>query len=259
MTMLRFYKRLTTVFVSFHILFSPFLIAEQRPLTIERLANQKFQSYYGVGMANYTFVVIFTAEGTYSTEIGSDLGHEDGTYEIIGDHVALQGKHCPEIPGFQKSSACAFAPATCRAESTPESLYYSEYLVCQSDHTLTFVMNQATDSMRMPFPKSAVPFGQKKSFNGIAVITMGRAKGKTIDAVKIRKTPSINGEAKSYYPFPSDPPSPQPFVPAGAGVIVIARTINKEAVKGWNNYWYLVNVGENREVWMFAEFVKLDK
>jgi hypothetical protein len=84
---------------------------------------------------------------------------------------------------------------------------------------------------------------------------MGMKKGVTTSAVKIRKTPEAEGEELVYFSEIFAPE--QKSVPNKTSVTIIARTLEKQTVQKWENYWYYVQVGAHDGVWMFGEFVKI--
>ncbi len=93
----------------------------------------------------------------------------------------------------------------------------------------------------------------RRKVNGIEVITMGAVWGKALQNVRVRTAPSINA---SIIKFPK-----LDYWPKGASVRVLARTVQKERVQQWTNYWYYVeNTAEEespRYGWMFGEFIAI--
>jgi len=227
------------------------------PLTMENLAVE-LPHLMTMGSGG----IEFQKAGTYKGHIEGEAvaWGDEGTYTIRNDQVELKPTKCfyhydRDVTDCDQSLGHAF----CKAHASPNDLYYAYTLRCTSAKNRKFF---ESGSMDFVFPQTAVPAGAKRMFNGRAVVIIGK-QGSTTNGVKIRKTPFLDGEDMPFY-FGAfcDPTSldcVKPFVPAGTSVTVIARTENKEQVKNWNNCWYLVNVGFNREVWMFAEFVKLDK
>ena len=53
------------------------------------------------------------------------------------------------------------------------------------------------------------------------------------------------------------------WIPAGTPVRVAGRTLEKDQIGSWNNYWYLLEVPTDAEGstgyrWAFAEFIELE-
>jgi len=201
----------------------------------------------------------FASDGTYTYEYGSEgvSWYNRGTYSIKGDIVVLKPDFCStHREGTAGDCGETMGEASCSIRTTPDDLYYYKYLTCISKKNKNAV---ATNDASMPLPveQSRVKSGTSKIFKGVPVITMGLAKGITITNVKIREKPSVNSKSLEYYKEIYGPGGEYQSVPAKTEVVVIARTRDREKVQSWNNYWYLVSVGFNSEVWMFGEFVKL--
>lgn len=198
---------------------------------------------------NNTYMASYSSEGMY--------WYNEGTYEFRKDIIQLKAEVCKSSSESDDQINCKETLGNAKVEllATSTSLYYSEYLVVTSDdnHNL-LTTGEDNNSFSIGVPGKELPEGTVRMVNGVKVITMGLQTGKTTSEVKIRNSPSTKGEVLKYWPgiYEED----MKAVPIDTYVTVIARTENKEQVQKWNNYWYLINVGGNTEVWMFGEFVK---
>jgi hypothetical protein len=189
-----------------------------------------------------TFALYYAAPGYTS--------YNTGSFSIEGGQVRLRPVKCYTDRGGSpmdcKEGAGEF---TCRISENAESLHYSRFLSCDA--------KKAETAAGIDFPAhgSKVKSGEKRRIQGIGVVTMGAREGVTTASVKIRKSPSTDAEAVTFVDF--EVQASLPSVPANSRVIVLARTEAKEKVGKWNNYWLCVDVGMNRGVWMYGEFVSL--
>ncbi len=92
-----------------------------------------------------------------------------------------------------------------------------------------------------------------REVNGVPVVTVGAVMAMTMQNVRVRTAPSVKA---SLIKFPT-----LDYCPKGSYVRVLARTVQKEQVQQWTNYWYYVeNLGEPespRYGWMFGEFLAI--
>ena len=108
--------------------------------------------------------------------------------------------------------------------------------------------------------KFKVKEGIKGRINGIEAISMGGKKGVTTENVRIRPKPTIDSK---YLEYSNEIEGKLPYYPKGWDVIIYARTLNKDKIGKWNNYWYYVElVCDSREmesgwVWVYGEFIKI--
>lgn len=93
----------------------------------------------------------------------------------------------------------------------------------------------------------------RRKVNGVEVSTMGAVMGMTTQNVRVRTAPSVKA---SIIKFPT-----LDYCPKGSYVRVLARTLQKERVQQWDNYWYYVENTAQQESprygWMFGEFIAI--
>ncbi len=184
--------------------------------------------------------------------------HSEGQYELNGGKVILHQESCKdEDTGMALNHAENYDLLILTIEKSDADLYYSQYLVLE----LTVMKADVCNLPRLQFgiPDTKVPVGSLRSFDGIEVATMDMQKGVTIVNAKIRLKPSIKSKSVQYMETPYGPGLPKESVPAGTTLVIKARTLEKEQVNQWNNYWYLVDVGVHENVWIFGELIRPGK
>lgn len=225
-------------------------------ITREWLSASEFSDHGSIWGA----VLSFNADGTYKMEYSSEGWDwtDSGRYELSGSGAVLKPSSC-NGKAYTKpaDSELSMGEAEVTVAEKKDDLRYGSYLSVKSRFNKKNLVGQDLVCDTMLFPvKDSLLRNAPRSHKGIPVITMGCAKGVTVSNVKIRKGPSVSAEALSYMRSHGD--DAQDFVPQGTKVTVIARTVKKEKVLSWENYWYLVDAGAEEEVWMYGEFVRLD-
>ncbi len=200
--------------------------------------------------ANYTYMAKYESEGMY--------WYNSGSFKLEKGLIKLSPEICRQFPDAEEGIDCSNTLGEAKIDLIEDSysLYYSEYIFIESRNNKQLLMEgKENDSFRMPVPGKEVPEGETRMIGKCQVITMGMKKGITTSAVKIRKTPEMEGEELVYYSEIFAPE--QKSVPNKTSVTIIARTLEKQTVQKWENYWYYVHVGAHDGVWMFGEFVKI--
>jgi hypothetical protein len=222
---------------------------------IKKYIGQTYHYYMLLGIielrmdANNTYIARYESEGLY--------WYNSGKFKMEKGVIKLSPEICRQFADSDDGIDCSNTLGEAKIDliEDPYSLYYTEYIFVESRVNKQLLMEgKENDSFRMPVPGTEVPEGETRMISKWQVITLGMKKGVTTSAVKIRKTPETNGEELMYYPeiFASE----QKAVPKNTSVTAIARTMEKEKVNKWENYWYYVQVGAHDGVWMFGEFVK---
>jgi len=128
------------------------------------------------------------------------------------------------------------------SESSLRSIYYLEI---EPDQLL--IWNRSID----------VAPQMRRVWRGFEVVSIGQD-GFTNNAVKVR-----GGPGTSYDPVELEKYS-EIFIPEGEPVRVRARTLEKDPVGSWLNYWYLISVelfhymGSSYQfVWAYGEFIDI--
>jgi hypothetical protein len=202
----------------------------------------------------------FTADGDYVAEYSSEGWEwlDSGKFEIKGQTVILS----PLVTDGKKylnkeDSYHSLGEGSCYLENPTDDLFYGSYLVCESKYNTDFLLGQNIKGNKIKFPvKGSILKNVKRRYQNMNLVTLGLGDAEAIQNVKIRKAPSIAGEAVKF--FPDIFGDSFEFVPKGTKLTLIARTENKVKVEKWNNYWYLVNVGAVSNVWVYGEFVKIN-
>lgn len=214
--------------------------------------NEFYFSCCGIGGSGLSFLRNSRFISTYNIDGGS-LWHNEGNYEIAGTSILLHPVSCRQNKGGDAIDCKkTVGELVCHLEKDDESVFYSLYLTCKPKKP----DNQFYKSLKFQYPvkDSEVRAGEMKKVDGVAVITTGKASAVTTSNVKLRAKPSPTAREIEFTLYPD---YRSPFVPAKTEITVYARTVDKEKVQNWENYWYYVKAGGAGEAWMFGEFVKL--
>lgn len=201
--------------------------------TITLRSDQTYEAHYGSGGCNWD---------------------DTGKWNVQSGEIELVPTTCD----FNTEPDCnkSLGDASIEVLFTDSDLYYSEYIQVTSPNKVIIGDTYYLYSMIFGVPGRELVNNEKRNFKGVDVVVMGLKQGITTSDVKIRDTPTINGKIINYWKEMGA--DNLEFVPKGETVEVIARTVNKEKIKKWENYWYLVNVGMEFQVWMFGEFVEFN-
>jgi len=198
-----------------------------------------------------TYTARYESEGIY--------WYNSGKYRVEKGLIRLAPEICRQFADTDDGVDCSSTLGEAKVDLIRDdySLYYKEYLFFESRYNKQLLIEgKENDNFRLPVPGTEVPEGETRMISKWQVITIGMKKAITTSAVKIRKTPEAHGEELAYYSEIFAPE--QKSVPKNATVTVVARTLEKEKVDKWENYWYYVHVGAPDGVWMFGEFVKFN-
>jgi hypothetical protein len=207
-------------------------------------------------------VIEFNKNGTYEAnyESAGVCWHNRGDYTVKDNKISLVPSVCKDYKKDKKVVPCekTLGRAGCTIIEDLKSLYYTRYLECTSLDNKN-VLGFDSPRILFPLPQFRIKSGEERVFNGTRVIVLPDTTGVTTGNVKIRKSPSVTSESLKYLDKMVYDPTAKTldFVPRDTKVAIIARTKDKCAVDKWTNYWYLVSVGMETEVWMFGEFLKV--
>ncbi len=251
---------LKTIFcASFLTAFALGAILQAKPVR-DAFAGQTFTLAHPLGKCELRVKHDSAYEATYASE--GLYWHNEGAYRVTPGGIALEPNLCADSKGgVQVSCAATLGRAECGYRDDNGSLYYTRFFACRSadNRRVLGVDGDEPDMILFPVEEFKVKPGAARAHKGVPVVTMGLAHGYTTSDVKIREAPSVDAKALQYFisSFPDPTAKAMDYVPKGTQVTVIARTRETVQVGAWNNYWYLVSVGQVSEVWMFGEFVKL--
>ncbi|MCU0849326.1 MAG: hypothetical protein MUD12_15700 [Spirochaetes bacterium] len=186
--------------------------------------------------------------------------HDKGKYNIKNNKVYLEAGVCKEFKENRDNMPCdeTFGSGECTVINDNESLFFTKFLKCISYNKN--VSGFKSLEIIFPMPEFKVKPGEERVHGEIKVIVLIGSTGVTTSNVKIRQSPGINSESIKYIDginFINQTAKTYDFVPKGKKITIIARTKEKDKVEKWNNYWYLISVGENNGVWIYGEFIKI--
>ncbi len=248
-------KRLL-MFVAVFLCMAPAFAEKVSQSDIDGLINSRLTCYIPMGHSAITLM----KNNRYSMELGSPGPdwRSEGRYELKNSRLLLHPEKCYDgTTSKTLSPDCGntMGEAVATLDKSDSDLYFSKYLVIEAADRKKIAGDTAI--LRFGLPGTKVTAGSRRSFDGINVITMGMQMGVVTANAKIRLKPSTQARSMKYLESPYGPGSLTESVPAGTSLKVKARTVEKDKVGQWNNYWYLVDVGMCSDVWIFGELVKL--
>jgi formylglycine-generating enzyme required for sulfatase activity len=88
-------------------------------------------------------------------------------------------------------------------------------------------------------------------------VTVNRP-GTVTTGVRLREKPYTSAALIEYWSTTAQK-EPELFMPVGAAVLVVARTVEKEKVGDWSNYWYRIEFSTEKQgkvqAWAYGEFI----
>ena len=244
-------------------LLSPVILAEEIALnTIDAITGKKYSFQYIIGGGelyfnkNNTYKISYSSEGWY--------WEDAGTFQLQKGKIYLKPQQCSPADKDEKSHyTMTMGDGVCTLSKSDDTLDYLYSIKCVSTYNKKNLWgsNSGNDAMTFNDETSRLPAGSARNIKNVPVITMGMKKGTTTTNVKIREKPSTKAKSLKFSRgIYGDDSELKDFVPAGTELTVIARTVGREKVETWNNYWYYVNVGTHvgmdDGVWVYGEFVK---
>ncbi len=216
--------------------------------------------HYEVGKGSGVIYLEFILEANHnylaSYSSGGASWEDVGRWELINGAIELHPLKCVDVDGNNNCDK-SLGDATVRVTTSDSNLYYSEFLEIRSPNVIIMGDDEYnTYDLSFGVPGKELLNQEKRKWKGKDVVAMGLIKGITTSDVKIRATPDVNGEIELFWKEMGA--DEMDYVPKGQMVEVIARTPGKIKVQKWENYWYLVNVGSNQQVWIFGEFIKFN-
>ena len=209
---------------------------------------------------SYDLRIIFLED---SNKIETDHAYGEGynvlkgTYKILDsqtiklNYIIYSGYDLEPLGSFKNEEELirknGYKQTIAKIEYLKNSLTYSLVIKCDN-------------GIYLRSEEYKVEEGIKGEIDGIEVISMGGKKGTTTENVRIRPKPTINSK---YLEFNGGMVGRFPYYPQGYDVVIYARTINKDNIGEWNNYWYYVELDcdtlemESGWVWMYGEFIKI--
>lgn len=221
---------------------------------------------YGYSIYESAYIHL-TSTTTYRAEaVIQDSDWENtGTYEIKDGKILLHPKTCFESRSpSQKNCAATLGEATMELISDNQSFYYTQFIkVTSLKNNELFASFEGNCNTFMIGITGTSPVGELRKFDSIDVLILGMKPGITKVETAFRVGPGLSYEkiefaveSEQYGDLEYDVFE---FVPANSELTIIARTLKKEKVENYEDYWYLVNSGyENSEVWIHGKYVRFN-
>jgi hypothetical protein len=222
-------------------------------LTPEYLASGTWGPENRVGIK-----VKFTKDKKFEANIdyGQSYSTGKGTYVIKGGKITLTIDKIPadkQLEGMELRDGQLSDGILIYDEKSPK---YKECLVFKEGESL-----YRKGEVKIWNYNSLIKKGTAFTIQGKEVTGMGAKEGSTTVIVKVREEPSVNAKEIHYtYEDAMEPPVTVKSLEKGKGLIVLARTKDKDKVGKWNNYWYYVEFEtyiDYMRGWVYGEFVQM--
>lgn len=231
-------------------------IEEKRNLSLQDIVlSEKLQDKgkFWAAALNFRHPKAFTF--TYGSE--GIYWHNSGEYTIESDKIQLKATVCkehddakaPKLPCDQ-----TFGNGYCFIDDSFQDIEIALFLTCKSPNPKSFGFATSGIHFQLLSTKRAV--GSVITIANKKVKYLGRKKGIVTETVNIRIKPDITSHKNPYFPTNEQNGEFLDAVPMGTKISILGKTMEKDTVKKWVNYWYLVEVGHNDRAWLFGEFVK---
>jgi hypothetical protein len=191
---------------------------------------------------------------TYSSE-GWDW-ETTGSYSIKENSIHLTGNSCSSNLENKKTKCInSFNDGICSIKENKFSIEYKYELECISkqDYKIFTSDSELSNKIHFDIKKYILPIGSIREFNNIKIYTLQNKIGISKDNVSLREGPSIDSPKIDYVVNVYDGPRLS-SLPKGKKVTIHGRTLQKQSVKNWDNYWLLISIDDTKFVWAFAEF-----
>jgi hypothetical protein len=226
------------------------LAKENYQISKNLLLNENWTTYGK--LYSYGHGIQFDEKGKFKYEFHGEGGCEsnfDGTFSIESNTLILH----PDLKNScLESKNRPPKKISCTIESRPKDPFYDAYLNC------------GKYSFYGPFQKK--PGEKINLFGHDAIIILPKTVFSKTN-IKVRENPSTNA---NFYECNSrsEKNFSNPYLPKGRELKLLARTLNKEAINGIEDYWYfakedfdwyescIVTNKNTSKVWIFGGYVE---
>ncbi|MCW7483271.1 SH3 domain-containing protein [Leptospira kanakyensis] len=227
---------------------------EKLPNIEEIIKNENFSDSSGIHYLSLKFLPKSRFSFSYSSE-GWDW-ETSGSFSIKENSIYLLGESCSSsIEEQKKKCSNSFNDGICSITEDKLNLEYQYELVCYSKKPYKIYTSFSDESNEISFniKKYILPIGSIRKYNDVEIYTLQNKIGISKENVSLREGPGVDFPKTDYVVNVYDGPR---FVslPKGKKVTIHGRTLQKQSVKSWENYWLLISIDDTRMVWAFAEF-----
>jgi hypothetical protein len=193
----------------------------------------------------------FNTDGTFRTDIPNTGDHCMGTYTVSDGVLTMNIQSTFGIGILSEGVKSGTIKLSIKDIGSP---FHPFALVRMDDSTERAVL----------WPEEILSSaGKKGTYGGTEVITIQEPGFINTNSVFLRNGPSQNAMPLFYRkdpPFETDEPydvRSEKFLPSGQRLRIICRTVVKNRIGKWNNYWYLVTIiadkGDPLSLYSFSE------
>ena len=247
------------------------IIKEVEKKDFNSISEIIYDETFSFGSIIQSFTINFYKNNTYKIYYGSEgwYWENNGTFLIQDEKIYLTTKSCTFWNEKDIDCKNSFKTGICNIQLNENSIEFKYNLICDVNKKFKVYteFQEPENWFKVDVRKFKIPTGLKRVFrnyknliNGkenyenIEVLTLGNLKGITNDSVVIRQGPGIDYQKLPHFPN-GDYGNYVMSLPKGIKLTIHARTLNKQKVKNWENYWLLVSLDYNQYVWIFGEFV----
>ncbi|ASV13415.1 hypothetical protein [Leptospira santarosai] len=258
----KFSNRVGNVLILIGVFFLINLVLSCRQVQIESkpaisIGSVIKENLFSSSSGMHSLYIKFNDNGSYEFSYDSEgwTWFNRGTYLIKNNTIELKSNFCSS--GEHKGQVCSatFHNGKCIIEPTPLDVEYEYALICRSNHNFKVFSSDSKPSNLVSFEikQFLLPAGNERVYKGHKIITMGNIIGEVTEPVVLRDGPGINYQKLDYIVNVYDGPYLK-SLQKGKKVIIHGRTLKKETVKNWENYWLLISIDDTNKVWAFGQF-----
>jgi hypothetical protein len=226
------------------------LHAQERSLTVDHIGDSTWEWHAPEELKSWPkYHLIFQEEGSVSGE-SRHAGPVDSELFAVWaasgpDRIVLRYVECAgdELPPEAEGEIVLTQTATGEIRRLEDSVYQEYAIFLRWGDAPVLVLLSEDFTVRPNL---------RRKVDGIEVVTMGAVFGMTTQNVRVRAAPSVQA---GIIRFPTSD-----YHPKGSSVRLLARTVQREKVQQWTNYWYYVENTAMEESprygWMFGEFLE---
>ncbi|PKA16136.1 hypothetical protein [Leptospira haakeii] len=227
---------------------------KERLISIEKVIKENmFLESSGI----HALSLKFNEKNSYEFGYGSEGWYwsNTGSYSVVEGSIILKAKFCGFDEKQKRPCSETFGDGSCDIEKTPLDIEYEYSFVCKSKHKFKIYMDNGkpSDTISFPIKQFLNPIGSERTYKNYKIITLGNVTGVVTDSVVLRTGPGINYPKRDYVVNVYDGPYLK-SLPKETKVIIHGRTVEKEKVKDWENYWLLISVGDTDKAWAYGQF-----
>jgi len=170
--------------------------------------------------------------------LGEGCGHFSGKYSYTSSGFTYSGQGDETECGNVKSGE-----GECKINENSKNFFYLKEINCSGPIDVTLFSELTT--------------GLQRNVEDVPVIMVIK-RGTIKENAYIRSAPSKSAKPSECFFESVEGRKPTPVLPANQYIFVVGKTLQKEKVDKWENFWYFVDAGDwysDCQGWVFGEFI----